>query len=104
VIWHGRPFVRDRQVAERVEPHSIALPVPRASREPATRHRADDISIAAMRACKNRTGLRGAVEDRRLGVYTDRDTARHIISARLASRKERKLWQSFAEHWKASGA
>src|SRR5665213_3094053 len=37
-------------------------------------------------------------------VYTDRDTARHIISARLASRKERKLWSSFAEHWNASGA
>lgn len=37
-------------------------------------------------------------------VYTDRDTGRHIISARLASRKERTLWQSFAEHWSASGA
>lgn len=37
-------------------------------------------------------------------VYTDRAVARHIISARLASRKERKLWQSFAERWKASGA
>jgi uncharacterized DUF497 family protein len=36
-------------------------------------------------------------------VYTDR-AARHIISARLASRKERKLWHSFAEQWKASGA
>jgi len=31
-------------------------------------------------------------------------TARHIISARLTSRKERKLWHSFVEHWKASGA
>ena len=30
-------------------------------------------------------------------VYTDRGDARHIISARLANRKERKLWQSFAE-------
>ena len=29
-------------------------------------------------------------------VYTDR-------GARLASRKERMTWQSFAEHWKASG-
>jgi uncharacterized DUF497 family protein len=37
-------------------------------------------------------------------VYTDRAVARHIISARLASRKERKLWQSFVEHWKVSGA
>ncbi len=36
-------------------------------------------------------------------VYTDRGNARHIISARLASRKERTLWQSFAEQWKASG-
>jgi uncharacterized protein len=35
-------------------------------------------------------------------VYTDRDDIRHIISARLASRKERKLWQSFAEQWKTS--
>ena len=43
-------------------------------------------------------------EDVLFVVYTDRDTARHIISARLASRKERTLWQSFAEHWKASGA
>jgi hypothetical protein len=37
-------------------------------------------------------------------VYTDRSNARHIISARLASRKERKSWQSFAEQWKTSGA
>ncbi len=36
-------------------------------------------------------------------VYTDRGNARHMISARLASRKERRLWQSFAEQWKASG-
>jgi uncharacterized DUF497 family protein len=35
-------------------------------------------------------------------VYTDRGDARHIISARLASRKERSLWQSFAEQWKTS--
>ena len=35
-------------------------------------------------------------------VYTDRDDVRHIISARLANRKERSLWQSFAEQWKAS--
>jgi uncharacterized DUF497 family protein len=35
-------------------------------------------------------------------VYTDRDDIRHIISARLASRKERRLWQSFAERWKTS--
>jgi len=32
----------------------------------------------------------------------DRDDTRHIISARLASRKERRLWQSFAEQWKTS--
>ena len=43
-------------------------------------------------------------EDILFVVYTDRETARHIISARLASRKERKLWHSFAEHWKASDA
>jgi uncharacterized DUF497 family protein len=35
-------------------------------------------------------------------VYTDRDDIRHIISARLANRKERRLWQSFAEQWKTS--
>ena len=35
-------------------------------------------------------------------VYTDRSDAHHIISARLASRKERRLWQSFAEQWKTS--
>ena len=37
-------------------------------------------------------------------VYTNRGEVRHIISARLASRKERKLWQSFVDHLKASGA
>jgi uncharacterized protein len=37
-------------------------------------------------------------------AYTDRGAARHIISARLASRKERKLWHSFAAHWTASDA
>ena len=36
-------------------------------------------------------------------VYTDRGETRHIISARLASRKERRSWRSFAERWKASG-
>ena len=36
-------------------------------------------------------------------VYTDRGDLRHIISARPASRKERRLWQSFADHLKASG-
>jgi len=36
-------------------------------------------------------------------VYTDRRNARHIISARLASRKERTLWQSFVEQSRASG-
>jgi uncharacterized DUF497 family protein len=35
-------------------------------------------------------------------VYTDRSSARHIISARLAGRKERRSWHSFAEQWKAS--
>jgi uncharacterized DUF497 family protein len=35
-------------------------------------------------------------------VYTDRGEARHIISARLANRKERKAWQSFAAPWTAS--
>jgi uncharacterized protein len=36
-------------------------------------------------------------------VYTDRRNARHIISARLASRKERNLWQSFVEQSRTSG-
>jgi uncharacterized DUF497 family protein len=36
-------------------------------------------------------------------VYTDRGDVRHIISARLASRKERITSHSFAEQWKASG-
>lgn len=35
-------------------------------------------------------------------VYVDRDEVRHIISARLANRKERRQWQSFAALWKAS--
>jgi uncharacterized DUF497 family protein len=35
-------------------------------------------------------------------VYTDRADARHIISARLASRKERRQWHLFAEAWKRS--
>jgi uncharacterized DUF497 family protein len=30
-------------------------------------------------------------------VYTDRGDVRHLISARLANRKERRLWQSFIE-------
>jgi uncharacterized protein len=42
-------------------------------------------------------------DDVLLAVYTDRSGARHIISARLASRKERKSWQTFAEQWRASG-
>jgi len=29
-------------------------------------------------------------------VYTDRQFARRIISARLANKKERQIWQSFA--------
>lgn len=35
-------------------------------------------------------------------VYTDRGNARHIISAQLASRKERRLWHLFVEAWKRS--
>ncbi len=42
-------------------------------------------------------------EDVLFVVYTDRGNARHIISARLANRKERKSWHSFAEQWKTSG-
>jgi hypothetical protein len=42
------------------------------------------------------------IDDILFVVYTDREDARHIISARLASRKERRLWQSFAEQWKTS--
>ena len=45
----------------------------------------------------------GQVDDEILFVvYTDRGNARHIISARLASRKERKSWHSFAAQWKTS--
>ena len=36
-------------------------------------------------------------------VYTDRSNVRHIISARLANRKDRKSWHSFVEQWTASG-
>ena len=35
-------------------------------------------------------------------VYSDRGDVRRIISARLANRKERKLWHSFIEHWNKS--
>ena len=42
------------------------------------------------------------VDDILFGVYADRGDARHIISARLTNRKERRLWQSFAEQWKIS--
>ena len=35
-------------------------------------------------------------EDILMVVYTQRGDVRHIISARLASRKERRLWQSRA--------
>jgi uncharacterized DUF497 family protein len=36
-------------------------------------------------------------------VYTDRGDIRHIISARRANRRERRLWQLFAELWHSSG-
>lgn len=42
-------------------------------------------------------------EDVLFVVYTDREDARHIISARLANKKEREAWQSFAELWKPPG-
>lgn len=42
-------------------------------------------------------------EDVLFVVYTDRGNTRHLISARLANRKERKSWRSFVEQWKASG-
>jgi uncharacterized DUF497 family protein len=35
-------------------------------------------------------------------VYTDRGDFRHIISARVASKKERRVWQSFVESWSRS--
>jgi uncharacterized protein len=35
-------------------------------------------------------------------VYSDRSDVRRIISARLANRKERKLWNTFIEHWNKS--
>jgi uncharacterized DUF497 family protein len=35
-------------------------------------------------------------------VYSDRGDVRRIISARLTNKKERKLWQSFVEHWSKS--
>jgi|SRR5580658_1621716 uncharacterized protein len=43
-----------------------------------------------------------AGEDVLFVVYTDRGDIRHIISARLASRRERRSWRSFAEQWKIS--
>jgi uncharacterized protein len=43
-----------------------------------------------------------AAEDILFVVYTDRGDTRHLISARLANRKERRLWQSFAAQWKTS--
>jgi uncharacterized DUF497 family protein len=36
-------------------------------------------------------------------VYADRAEVRHIISARKANKKERKLWHAFAEQWSRSG-
>lgn len=36
-------------------------------------------------------------------VYTDRGDIRHIISARFANRKERRIWQSFVDHRNKSG-
>ena len=39
----------------------------------------------------------GAIDDEAyVAIYTDRHGVRRIISARRASRKERKQWQSFA--------
>jgi uncharacterized protein len=35
-------------------------------------------------------------------VHTDRGDMRHIISARRANRRERKLWHSFAKRWTTS--
>ena len=35
-------------------------------------------------------------------VYSDRNEVRRIISARLANKKERRLWQSFIERWSKS--
>jgi hypothetical protein len=35
-------------------------------------------------------------------VYSDRNEVRRIISARLANKKERRLWQSFVERWSKS--
>jgi len=35
-------------------------------------------------------------------VYSDRGEVRRIISARLANRKERRLWQLFIERWSKS--
>jgi hypothetical protein len=41
----------------------------------------------------------GEIDDEILVViYTDRETARRIVSARLANKKERALWVSFANH------
>jgi uncharacterized DUF497 family protein len=36
-------------------------------------------------------------------VYTDRGDIRHIISARQASRKERRAWRLFVDQLKPSG-
>ena len=50
-----------------------------------------------------RTQAIGSVGDDILFVvYTDRSDIRHIISARRADRKERRLWHAFAERWNTS--
>jgi uncharacterized protein len=36
-------------------------------------------------------------------VYSDRNEVRRVISARLANKKERRLWQSFVERLSKSG-
>ncbi len=41
-------------------------------------------------------------DDILFAVHTDRGDARHLISARLANRRERRLWHSFAERRKIS--
>jgi uncharacterized protein len=48
------------------------------------------------------TAVGQADDDVLFVVYTDRGNVRRIVSARLASRKEREAWRAFAEQWRTS--
>ena len=50
-----------------------------------------------------KSGCRPLDKLARMFCSSSHRNARHIISARLASRKERKSWHSFVEQWRTSG-